>query len=50
VTDSSGDAQVVFRGEPGPGELPLDFDPAVGQAVEVRPTTTATVALSGTLE
>jgi hypothetical protein len=50
VTDASGDAQVVFRGEPGPGELPLDFDPAVGQAVEVRPTTTATVALSGTLE
>jgi len=50
LTDANGDAEVVFSSDPGPGELLLDFDPAVGQSLEVRPTTTATVALSGTLE
>jgi hypothetical protein len=50
TTDATGHAEVVFSSDPGPGELPLDFDPMVGQGVEVRPTATADVALSGTLE
>ena len=50
ATDANGDAEVVFRSDPGVGELPLDFDAAIGQAIEVRPTTTDTVELSGTLE
>lgn len=50
MTDATGSGAVVFRSDPGAGELPLTFGPAVGQAVELRPTGTSTVALSGTLE
>ena len=50
TTDASGAGEVVFRSDAQAGELPLDFDAAPGQTIEVRPTTTTTVELSGTLE
>jgi len=50
ATDASGAAAVVFSSAPKAGELLLDFDAAPGQAIEVRPTATTTVELSGTLE
>jgi hypothetical protein len=50
VTDASGNASVVFSSDPATGELPLAFEPAVGQVIEVLATGTTTVALSGTLE
>jgi hypothetical protein len=50
VTNANGDAEVVFSSDPEMGERLLDFDPAVGQSVHVRPTGETAVALSGTLE
>ncbi len=48
VTDGTGTGEVTFSSDPEAGQELLDFDPS-GELVQVRPTTTSTVALSGTL-